>query len=85
MTIGLLWFDGSQDKPLEAKVAEAPSAYRAKPRFEGKLPDTCYVHPSTISGTTVAQVSGVRVVGTQTVCPHYFYVVHAATGGGTDH
>jgi hypothetical protein len=69
VTIGLLWFDGSQDKPLEAKVAEAVSAYRSKPRFEGKLPDTCHVHISTISGTTVAQVSGVRVVGMQTDAP----------------
>ena len=84
MTIGLLWFDGSQDKPLEAKVAEAVSAYRSKPRFEGKVPDTCYVHPSNISGGTAAEVSGVRLFGMPTVCPHYFYVVHVGSGGGRD-
>ena len=50
VTIGLLWFDASKSKPFEAKVAEAVSAYRSKPRFEGKAPDTCFVHPSIISG-----------------------------------
>jgi hypothetical protein len=83
VTIGLLWFDASKKKPLEVKVSEAVAAYRSKPRFEGKAPDTCYVHPSTISETEVAEVSGVQVVGMPVVCPHHFYVVHGG-GGGKD-
>lgn len=84
MTIGLLWFDASKNKPLEAKVSEAVLAYRAKPRFEDRAPDTCYVHPSTMSGTTAAQVSGVQLIGMQTVFPDYFFVVRAGSGDDTD-
>ena len=82
--IGLLWFDGSQDKLLETKVAEAVSAYRSKPRFEGKVPDTCFVHPSIISGGALAQVGEVQVVGMPAVCPYYFFVVHAGSAGDVD-
>ena len=84
MTIGLLWFDPSKDKPLKAKVAEAVSAYRSKPRFESRAPDTCYVHPSIISDSTFDQASRVRLVGMPTVCPHNFFVVHTGSNGGKD-
>ena len=51
MTTGLVWFDASKGKSLEEKVSEAVSAYRLKPRFGQRDPDTCYVHPSTVSAT----------------------------------
>jgi hypothetical protein len=82
VTTGLLWFDASKGKSLETKVSEAVAAYQAKPLFEDRIPDTCYVHPSTVSLSTVDRVNGVRMVGMRSVCPHYFYVVHLGSDGG---
>jgi hypothetical protein len=81
VTIGLLWFDASKRKPLEEKVSEAVAAYKSKPSSEDRIPDTCYVHPSTMSRTTVDRVNEVRLIGMRAVSPHCFYVVHVGDDG----
>jgi hypothetical protein len=72
---GLLSFDDNKHKTLETKVNEAVAAYRAKPRFAGKTPDTCYVHASTLpEGQKAIQLDGVRVAAAATIPPHHFFI-----------
>ena len=74
MEVGLLWFDDNKDKSLKTKVNEAMAAYCAKPRFAGKTPNTCYVHPSVLPENQEVCLTGVRVVATATVAPNHFLV-----------
>jgi len=81
--VGLLWFDDDKQKPLEAKIDEAVSAYCAKPRFKGKRPSVCRVHTSMLpDGEDAVRVNGLRVESVSTISPHYFFV--ATDGGGGD-
>jgi len=74
MDVGLLWFDDS-DKTLEKKVEDALEAYCAKPRFEGEMPNVCYVHPSMLpKEKEVVDLEGVRVATASTVTPHHLLV-----------
>ena len=81
MRAGLLWFDDNEHKPLKTKVAEAVAAYRAKPRFQGKEPDICYIHPSMLSGGQETHIDGVRVAAADTVALHNFLVGVEKRGG----
>jgi hypothetical protein len=47
MQVGLLWYDGDAQCLLEEKVGKAAQRYREK---FGRWPNTCYVHPQTVSG-----------------------------------
>ena len=85
MEVGLLWFDDNKNKSLETKVDEAVAAYCAKPRFAGKIPNTCYVHATMLSESQEVRLNGVRIAGTSTIPPHYFFVgVKHAGGDGRD-
>ena len=85
MEIGLLWCDGSKKKSLKEKVNEAVAAYRAKPRFAGKGPDTCYVHPSMLNEEQEICINGVRVVATSIIAPHHLLVgVDQSSTNGRD-
>ena len=83
MEVGLLWFDDNKDKSLEVKVDEAVAAYCAKPRFAGKIPNTCYVHATMLPEGQEVRLNGVRIAGTSTILPHYFFVgvEHAGDNG----
>ncbi len=74
MEVGLLWFDDNEDKSLKTKVNEAMAAYCARPRFAGKTPNTCYVHPSVLPENQEVRLTGVRVVATATVAPYHLFV-----------
>jgi hypothetical protein len=80
MEIGLLWFDDNKDKSLATKVYEAAAAYRAKPRFAGKTPNVCYVHPSTLPEVQETHLNGMRIVAASTVAPHHLFVGVENTG-----
>jgi len=85
MEVGLLWCDDSKNKTLEEKVNEAVSAYRAKPRFSGKGPDACYVHPSMLNEERETCINGVRVVATPIIAPHHLLVgVEQSSDGRRD-
>ncbi len=85
MEIGLLWFDDNKDKSLEAKVSEAVAAYCAKPRFAGKTPNICYVHPSTLPEGQEMRLNGVRIVAAAAIAPYHFFVgVEDAGDDGRD-
>jgi hypothetical protein len=74
MEIGLLWCDDGKKKTLEEKVNEVVATYRSKPRFAGKKPDTCYVHPSMLGEEREIYINGVRVVATSIIAPHHLLV-----------
>jgi len=80
MEIGLLWFDDSKDKSLATKVYEATAAYCAKPRFAGKTPNVCYVHPSALPEVPETRLNGMRIVAAPTVAPHHLFVGVEDTG-----
>jgi len=85
METGLLWCDNSKTKSLEKKVDEAVAAYRAKPRFAGKGPDTCYVHPSMLNEEQEIHINGIRVVATPIIAPHHLLVgVEQSGANGRD-
>ena len=74
MEIGLLWCDNGKKKTLEEKVNEAVATYLSKPRFAGKKPDTCYVHPSMLGEGQEIHINGMRVVATSIIAPHHLRV-----------
>lgn len=74
MKIGLLWFDDNKKKSLEAKVAAAVAAYRAKPHFEGQDPSVCYVHRAMLSNGQETCFDGVRVVAATNIPPFHLFV-----------
>ena len=85
METGLLWCDDSKKKTLVEKVNEAVSAYCAKPRFAGKRPDTCYVHPSMLNEEQEIRVNGVWVVAIPVIAPHHLLVgMEPSSDGGRD-
>lgn len=76
MRAGLLWFDDEPGRDLDQKVGRAAQRYREK---FGRLPEVCYVHPSTLQGAkgnggdrTV--VGKVRVVPLPSVLRHHFFL-----------
>jgi hypothetical protein len=69
MDMGLLWYDDTADRPLEAKVSRAAAHYQRK---FGQLPTLCFVHPSAKNGTD--QVGGVQVETLKTVGPNYLWI-----------
>ena len=84
MDTGLLWCDGSNGKPLEEKVHEAVTAYCAKTCFAGKKPNTCYVHPSLLSGKQEIHLDGIRVVANPVIAPYHLFVGQEDSGDGSE-
>ena len=74
MRTGLLWFDDNKKKPLEEKVSAAAAAYRAKPHFEGRDPNVCYVHHAMLSDGQETWCDGVRVVPAANIPPFHLFV-----------
>jgi hypothetical protein len=77
MQSGLLWYDGSRDRKLAAKVEDAARRYREK---FGVTPDTCYVNQAALDGqlltVPLAGLHGkaLRVLPAPNVLPHHFWI-----------
>ena len=74
MKEGLLWYDDNPGRDLAEKIRPASRRYRQK---FGTAPEVCYVHPSTLTGSTdgkVKQVGGVRVASLPSVLRHHFWL-----------
>jgi hypothetical protein len=72
--IGLLCCDTSKKRSLEAKVSAAVAAYLAKPRFEGQVPNVCYVHHGMLPDGKEIRLDGVRVVPATNIPPFHLFV-----------
>lgn len=70
MTVGMLWFDKSPDRPLDVKIARAADYYQQK---YGPRPTTCFVHPSMLLAGA-AQVTGIEVRPSNSVLPNHFWL-----------
>lgn len=70
MKIGMLWYDDSPRRSFQDKVAQAINYYRAK---YGRLPNTCYVHPSCLPDEGDA-ACGLKLVGAEDILPHHFWL-----------
>jgi hypothetical protein len=79
--VGLLWCDTSKKRSLEAKVSAAVAAYVAKPRFEGQVPNVCYVHHSMLSDGKEIRLNGIRVVPATNIPPFHLFVGVERKGG----
>jgi len=56
--IGMLWFDGEEQREISARVQAAASYYQRK---YGRVPNVCFVHPSMLAERTGANVEGVEI------------------------
>ena len=72
MVVGLLWCDSDQKTSLEEKVSAAVAACLAKPRFEGQVPNVCYVHHGMLSDDKEIRLDGARVVPAANIPPFHF-------------
>jgi hypothetical protein len=73
MNIGMLWFDNDPKTDLNAKIERAASYYANK---YGKLPNVCFVHPSTLtkySGEKPAPTR-VEVRTSASVMPNHYWI-----------
>jgi hypothetical protein len=81
MELGMLWFDGEVQRPLQDRLERAARYYAQK---YGRPANTCYVHPSTMtSGGRAAEtkaskreqcVAGMTVRASRTVLPNHFWL-----------
>jgi len=81
MELGMLWFDGESQRPLQERLDRAARYYAQK---YGRPANTCYVHPSTITnGAKAAEsratkreqcVAGLTVRPSRTVLPNHFWL-----------
>jgi hypothetical protein len=70
MDWGLLWFDDNSKTTLATKVKRAARQYREK---FGRAPDTCYVHPATVSGEDTMP-EGIDVLESTHIQPDHFWI-----------
>ena len=84
MDVGLLWCDTSKKRSIEDKVSAAVVAYRAKPRFEGRAPNVCYVHDGLLPDGKAIRLDGVRVVPATNIPPFHLFVGIEETVGGSE-
>jgi hypothetical protein len=78
VNIGMLWFDNDPKIVLSIKVARAADYYRKK---YGQSPTLCFVHPSTMLGTTPdpeteasLKRAGIEIRSTRTILPNHFWI-----------
>ena len=78
MDIGMLWFDNDPKIILAAKVVRAADYYRKK---YGKHPTLCFVHPSTLAGTTPDPETsaslknvGIEIRSNRSILPNHFWI-----------
>jgi hypothetical protein len=81
--VGLLWCDTSRKRALEEKVSAAVAAYLAKPRFEGQVPNVCYVHHGMLPDDKEIRLDGVRVVPATNIPPFHLLVGVEENGRGS--
>ncbi len=70
MKTGMLWFDNSKQRDLEAKLQRAITYYENK---YGARPTVCYVHPSYLTGN-LKRVAGVELRASNMVLPNHFWL-----------
>jgi hypothetical protein len=70
MEWGLLWFDDNGKTTFATKVKRAARQYRE--RF-GRAPDTCYVHPTTLSGEDTMP-RRIEVLESMYIQPDHFWI-----------
>ena len=70
MKVGMLWYDGSDRRPFDAKVQQAVARYEGK---YGHKPNLCYVHPSSLRGAKGWKGS-IRVMAAENVLPNHFWL-----------
>lgn len=81
MELGMLWFDGDTQRPLQERLERAARYYSQK---YGRRANTCYAHPNTIdsvgnrSGRKGVKreelVAGMVVRPSRTVLPNHFWL-----------
>lgn len=70
MRVGMLWFDDTPDRPLNAKIEQAAQYYKEK---YGKSPNVCYVHPSYLPrGDSLDQP--IRTLVAHDILPHHLWI-----------
>ncbi|MBC7254724.1 MAG: hypothetical protein H5T70_10270 [Chloroflexi bacterium] len=69
LRVGMLWFDDSADRPLEAKIERAARRYREK---YGRAPNVCYVHISAFKPE--ASTEALKVIGRADILPHHLWL-----------
>ena len=84
MDVGLLWCDTRRKRALEEKVDAAVAAYLAKPRFEGQVPNVCYVHRGMLPDDKEVRLDGVRIVPATSIPPFHLLVGVEENGRGSE-
>jgi len=68
--VGMLWFDDSPQRSLDAKIELAAKRYQEK---RGRSPNSCYVHPSCLRQGFPPE-SRIKVVALRDILPHHFWL-----------
>lgn len=70
MREGMLWFDNSEQRELDAKIERAAQYYQSK---YGTRPTLCFVHPTMLlSGP--ATLDDIEIRATNSVLPNHFWL-----------
>jgi hypothetical protein len=74
MREGMLWFDNSEQRELNAKIERAAQYYMSK---YGVSPTLCFVHPTMLLNGP-ASIEGMEIRATNSVLPNHFWLGTAA-------
>ncbi|MFH1085897.1 MAG: hypothetical protein V1772_09075 [Chloroflexota bacterium] len=76
MNKGMLWYDDSTKRSLNARIIAAADYYRIK---YGQRPTVCYVHPSACTDASESPES-IKVVRAPYVLPNHLWLGVAEQG-----
>ena len=69
LSVGMLWFDDTPQRPLDDKIELAIQHYQSK---YGNSPNICYVHPDILASGAAG--SRLQVVAAEFILPHHFWI-----------
>jgi hypothetical protein len=71
MITGMMWFDGSKEKPMAERVLPGVEFYHKK---YGRRPDVIAFHPSMLKLNEDPQITGISFRPARYVLPNNFWI-----------
>ena len=71
MNVGMLWFDEDPRVNLKARLVKAVAYYQKK---YGRVPNLCFIHPSTAGDDPPENVADLEVRTSKKILPDHFWL-----------
>jgi hypothetical protein len=71
MNVGMLWFDADPRVNIKARLTRAVAYYQKK---YGRVPNLCFIHPTTAGDDTPEKVADLEVRTSKKILPDHFWL-----------